>query len=189
MKLNEEQVPRVRQWIDEGLSAAAIQTKLQEELGLKMTYAEVRFLLGDLQLRPKDVPKAATPILGAGAPPATAGGGAGKPAGGPVPGRSGSASGPVPGSEAGPTGGLKTAPLGDEPPSAGRVTVTVDQIARPGMVVSGKVSFGDGEQGEWGIDQMGRPRLMTSTPGYRPSQGDLMDFQAELEQVLSRMGY
>lgn len=179
MNLDEGQTTRVRQWIEEGLSAAAIQTRLQEELGLKMTYAEVRFLLGDLQLRPKDVPKPATPILGAG-------GGSAPAAASAAPNsksKSPSPAGPAAGS------GLKTAPLGGEAPSGGRVAVNVDQIARPGMVVSGKVTFSDGQTAEWGIDQMGRPMLMPQQPGYRPSQADVLDFQTELDQVLSRMGY
>lgn len=182
MNLDETQVAKVRQWIDEGRKAAEIQSKLQDELGIKMTYAEVRFLLGDLQLKPKDEPKAATPILGAAqsAAPAPAARDASRPVG---PAGPGSGPGPLPGA-----GGLKTTPL-EGPPSGGRVSVSLDEIARPNMVVSGRVTFSDGQQAEWGIDQMGRPMLIPKQAGYRPSQADVMDFQAELEQVLGRMGY
>ncbi len=185
MNLDEAQVDKVRQWIDEGRKAAEIQTRLQDELGIKMTYAEVRFLLGDLQLKPKDLPKAATPILGGpvpsqAVPPMGAPGRPAVPAVGAGPGP-----GPVPGAV---PEGLTTAPL-DGPPSGGRVAVSLDEIARPNMVVSGKVTFSDGQQAEWGIDQMGRPTLMPKQTGYRPSQADVLDFQAELEQVLGRLGY
>ena len=182
MNLDEAQVAKVRQWIEEGRKAAEIQTRLQDELGVKMTYAEVRFLLGDLQLKPKDLPKAPTPILGGGGPPPQGGPAAGGPGRSPVPGP-GLAGGP-----AAPQQPLTTAPL-DGPPSGGRVSVSLDEIARPNMVVSGKVTFSDGQQAEWGIDQMGRPMLMPKQTGYRPSQADVMDFQAELEQVLGRLGY
>ncbi len=175
MNLDQAQVAKVRQWIEDGLKANQVQTKLLDELGVKMTYAEVRFLLGDLELRPKDPPPPPKPsetVLGPGAGSALAGG-----------------PGAPPGVAA---GGLKTSPL--DPAAAGAagvggVKVTVDEIARPTMAVSGRVTFSDGQAGEWGIDQMGRPRLIPATAGYRPSQPDILEFQAQLEQALSRFGY
>ena len=70
----------------------------------------------------------------------------------------------------------------------GLVSVTVDQITTPGSMVSGKVNFSDGEKGRWMIDQMGRPSLDPDTPGYQPSQEDLMDFQTELRAALESGG-
>ncbi|MDP0489726.1 MAG: hypothetical protein Q7Q71_01595 [Verrucomicrobiota bacterium JB023] len=68
------------------------------------------------------------------------------------------------------------------------ITLTVDRITRPGAYVSGRVTFSDGEQGSWMIDQTGRPSLDPNTPGYRPSQEDLMDFQMELRKALEEGG-
>jgi hypothetical protein len=73
-------------------------------------------------------------------------------------------------------------------PPAG-VSVAVDQIARPGAVVSGKVTFSDGVRAEWQFDQAGRLALAPQQPGYRPSAADLQQFQLTLESELSRMGF
>ncbi len=77
-------------------------------------------------------------------------------------------------------------PANDEPapPAAGTVSVTMDAITLPGTLVSGKVAFSDGETGIWMIDQSGRPGLDPDTPGYRPSQEDLIDFQDQLRGIL-----
>lgn len=56
MQLNDEQRARVGQWLAEGLKLSDIQSRLDSELGLKMTYMEVRFLLDDLKLTPKAPP-------------------------------------------------------------------------------------------------------------------------------------
>ena len=184
MNLDEAQTARVRQWIDQGLKVAEVQSRLAEELGVRLTYMEARLLLDDLRLKPKDPPPAPKPsgaVLGASGGPA-----GGPPAGPSAPmssGPSGRGGGPGPGGDP----GLRTAPLGDAP-AEGRVSVTVDEIARPSMVVSGKVTFSDGQTAEWGIDQMGQPMLIPKKQGYRPSRPDVLAFQTELEQVLGRMG-
>ena len=41
-------------WIEEGLDLSAIQARLESELDISMTYMDVRFLVGDLELMPKD---------------------------------------------------------------------------------------------------------------------------------------
>ena len=69
-------------------------------------------------------------------------------------------------------------------PAAGEVSVSVDSITLPGTLVSGKVTFSDGETGVWMIDQSGRPGLDPDTPGYRPSQEDVMEFQTKLRAIL-----
>ncbi|MGB7768705.1 MAG: hypothetical protein WBN22_07605 [Verrucomicrobiia bacterium] len=67
MNLSEEQRQRVTAWILEGAKLSEIQNRLMSEFGLKLTYMEVRFLVDDLKLTPKDPepPKPAAP------PPAT----------------------------------------------------------------------------------------------------------------------
>jgi len=70
----------------------------------------------------------------------------------------------------------------------GTVSVSIDQITRPGSMISGKVTFSDGERAEWHLDQMGRLGLNPGTPGYRPSQQDVMDFQPELEKLARSQG-
>ena len=70
-----------------------------------------------------------------------------------------------------------------------KVSVTIDQITRPGAMVSGRTTFSDGQSAEWYLDQTGRLGLNPSTPGYRPSQQDVMDFQVELEKLARSQGF
>lgn len=65
----------------------------------------------------------------------------------------------------------------------GGVRVTMDHITKPQALASGKVTFSDGETAEWMLDQTGRLGLVPTKPGYRPSQGDVMAFQDELQRV------
>ena len=74
------------------------------------------------------------------------------------------------------------------PVPTGEVTVTMDSIAVPGTVISGKISFSDGEQALWSIDQTGRPSMNPDTPGYQPSQDDLLEFQTQLRALIQQSG-
>ncbi len=163
MNLDDAQKKKVSEWIGQGLKLSEIQNRLASELGLSMTYMEVRMLVDDLKLVPKDAepPKASTVLAGGAPPKGGAAAKANKQAGG--------------GKE------------GAKPP--GGVSVSVDQIARPGAVVSGKVTFSDGMRAEWQFDQTGRLALAAQQPGYRPSAADLQEFQMTLESELSRMGF
>jgi hypothetical protein len=163
MNLDEAQRQQVAKWIEEGLKLSEIQTKLASEFDVRMTYMEVRFLIDDLKLKPKDkepppapvVPK--TPPSAGKPPPATAG---------------------------------HEADFDEEPlPGGGTVSVSVDQVTRPGALVSGKVTFSDGQGADWYLDQMGRLGVVARQQGYKPSQSDLMAFQAELQNQLAKMGY
>lgn len=70
----------------------------------------------------------------------------------------------------------------------GKVTVTMDTLALPGALVSGKVEFSDGETAIWMLDQSGRPGLDPDTAGYRPSQPDIVEFQKQLRSLLENSG-
>lgn len=74
------------------------------------------------------------------------------------------------------------------PVPTGEVTVTMDNIALPGAIVSGKVVFSDGEAGIWMLDQTGRPALDPDTPGYAPGREDLMEFQKQLRALIESTG-
>jgi hypothetical protein len=50
MKLTDEQSKQVASWISEGLNLSQIQKKINEDLGIPMTYMDVRFLVDDLDL-------------------------------------------------------------------------------------------------------------------------------------------
>jgi hypothetical protein len=77
-----------------------------------------------------------------------------------------------------------------EPPApTGVVTVTMDDLVLPGALVSGRVTFSDGEAGTWLIDQTGRPGLDPDKPGYRPTAEDIAEFQTQLRGLLRQKGY
>jgi len=82
-----------------------------------------------------------------------------------------------------PAAEIKQAPL-----PTGAVSVTMDAIAVPGAIVSGKVVFSDGEAGIWMLDQTGRPALDPDTPGYAPSREDVMEFQKQLRALIESSG-
>jgi hypothetical protein len=138
-----------------------VQKRLADELGVRLTYMEVRFLLADLDLKPRDVDPPAsaglTPNGAAVTPPAASG--ADDPGATPA------------------------------PDSGSQVRVTVDQLTRPGAVVSGRVTFSDGQTAEWYLDQMGRLGLAAKEKGYRPPQSDLMEFQNALQNELAKLGF
>src|SRR5262245_340441 len=122
MNLDETQRKKVAEWITEGMKLSEIQNRLAEDLGVRMTYMDVRFLVDDLKLTPKDSERPKSP---AAASPLAAAAGKSKP------------NQPAPAGKASPA------------PKTGAVSLSVDQIARPGAVVSGKVTFSDGNQAEW----------------------------------------
>ena len=161
MKLDEAQRKKVADWIAQGLKLSEIQNRLASELNVSMTYMDVRLLVDDLKLTPKDTePAKSIPSLQApAAPTATAGASAGKSKG--------------------------HAPA----PSPGQVSVSVDQLARPGALVSGKVTFTDGVTAEWHLDQAGRLGLVPKQAGYRPPPADLQQFQMALENELAKLGF
>ena len=70
------------------------------------------------------------------------------------------------------------------PIPTGKVSVTMDHLALPGAMVSGRVTFSDGETGVWMVDQAGRPGLDPDTAGYRPTQEDIIAFQQQLRTLL-----
>lgn len=166
MSLDESQRKKVAEWISQGLKLSEIQSRIASELGVSMTYMDVRLLVDDLKLVPKDIepPKPPASALTAASAPAAA-----KP-GTPA---------PKPGAPA------PKAPAG----VSGRVSVLVDTLARPGTVASGKVTFSDGNRAEWYLDQTGRLGLSPEQAGYRPPAADVQQFQAALEVELSKMGF
>ncbi len=167
MNLDDAQRGKVAEWIAQGLKLSEIQDRLASDLGLRMTYMEVRFLVDDLRLTPKDVepPKPVQSVLTA-------------PAAAP------SAGAPSPKARPG-RAAPEPAPAGA---AQGKVTVSVDQIAHPGAMVSGKVTFSDGKSALWQIDDLGRLGLVPQQAGYRPPAADLEQFQAALEVELSKLG-
>ncbi|MEK0446878.1 MAG: hypothetical protein RLZZ399_2199 [Verrucomicrobiota bacterium] len=72
---------------------------------------------------------------------------------------------------------------------AGSVQVKVDTLTRPGAMVSGSVTFSDGEVAQWYLDQTGRLGMVPPSPAYRPPQQDIPTFQMLLDNELSKVGF
>lgn len=155
MILDEKQRQQVAQWIQEGLKLSELQKRLDKEMGVRMTYMEVRCLMDDLKLQPVDPVVVPKPEEAKAATPAAA---------------------PV------------TPAPEEAAPAPGRLSLEVDAIPHPGTVVSGKVTFSDGMTATWYLDQTGRLGMAPSVKGYRPSAADVQQFQASLEEALSKSG-
>jgi hypothetical protein len=93
------------------------------------------------------------------------------------------------GKAAPPPGAPGPLPGADVPGPASRVRVVVDKIVRPGSVVSGSVTFSDGQTADWQLDQTGRLGLVPKTKGYQPKPADVQEFQYALQDELARLGY
>lgn len=156
MNLSDEQRQHVAAWIQAGARLSEVQTRLNQEFGLKLTYMETRFLVDDLKLTPKDPepPKIEKP----------------------------------PAAEAKKPADEKKSPPEAQAAASGGVSVSVDQIARPGAIVSGKVTFSDGQKADWYLDQTGRLGVIPGQQGYKPSAADVQEFQMSLQEQLQRMG-
>ncbi|MFM2081339.1 MAG: hypothetical protein RL380_30 [Verrucomicrobiota bacterium] len=97
---------------------------------------------------------------------------------------------------------LKLVPKSPEPPKEiippipaptpaaplGGVAVTVDQIARPGALVSGGVKFSDGQTATWYVDDQGRLGLAPAQAGYKPTPEDVQAFQRALQAEMQKLG-
>jgi hypothetical protein len=57
MQLTDEQKNAVALWVAEGATLADVQRRLKDELGVGLTYMDVRFLVDDLKLQLKEQPK------------------------------------------------------------------------------------------------------------------------------------
>jgi hypothetical protein len=151
MNLDDKQRQAVTTWINDGLKLSEIQKRLETDFGLRVTYLEVRLLVDDLKLQPKDPPPPAKPATPAAADPA------------------------------------EELPAGL--PGSGSVSVTVDQLTRPGALVSGKAKFSDGKTADWFLDQAGRLGLAPGEKGYKPPAADLQEFQVALQGELQKLGF
>ncbi len=164
MNLTDAQKQEVARWLGEGLKLAEIQKRIETQFSLRPTYMEVKMLVSELNILPKDPDPPKAPVVAPGV------GGQATPA-------------PLPAEAA-----LLPEPEA-LPGTPARVKLSVDRIARAGAIVSGEVVFSDGNKALWYLDQMGRLGLAPEQKGYRPPAEDVQEFQATLEKELSKLGY
>lgn len=167
MTLTDSQKDQARRWLADGMKLSEFQKQLEKEFKLQMTYMEVRFLVDDLKVLPKDPeppvkPEPVTPVPLPVVPEAGENHGEGVDNSGVVP--------------------------NEIPGETGSVELTVDPVTRPGTIVSGRVKFSDGQMCGWYLDQRGALGLAPETKGYRPPNTDLQQFQIALERELMKLG-
>jgi hypothetical protein len=170
-KLTDDQKKSLAQWAAEGATLNDIQDRMKREFDLTFTYMDTRLLVMELGLKLQDKPKEKLPDVG-------------KP-----PQQQPSAEDAMP-EDMGEGEFDETEMLPPESAGgAGDVTVTIDQIAVPGAMVSGKATFSDGKTAGWSLDQFGRLGLRAPEPGYQPPPADIPMFQRELQRQLQKQGY
>ena len=162
----------------EGHNLSKIQDMLAEQ-GVKMTFMELRLIASEIETsfwqksepQPEPAPEAekpaqdAAPVNEADELPADDAGAE-----------------QLPPDDAAPANDAPAADDGKAAPR-GRTTVTIDQLARPGFLATGGVSFGSGASGNWCLDQMGR--LMFEKLEGKPDRQDLQEFQLELQRMFA----
>ena len=169
----------IRKCIAEGMSLSKVQDALNSELGIHMTYMELRMLTSELSVnwtaqdrkteaakphsKPQDTPKQ------------------------------------TPAEEANDDGMGDELPLEEDAPAdedgaadglgGGATKVEVSKLVRPGTAISGTVTFASGAHGEWYVDQMGRLGLALAEGSSKPTRDDVEKFQIELQKQLQGGGY
>ena len=162
--LSEQQKQAVAQWATEGATLNDIQSRLKDELGVTLTYFDTRLLVLEMGLTLRDKKK----------------------------------------EEAEKAAAKKAEPeilpaedkleeelteddyaLPEPPPGdGGNVQVSLDTLTVPGAMVSGKVTFSDGTDVGWQLDQYGRLGLRDAPMGYQPPPQDIASFQQQLQKLL-----
>lgn len=146
-----------------GVKLSDIQNMLAEELDCKMTFLELRLMAAELE----DVdwskfdPNEKKSDAPAEAPAAAAE------------------------TAAGETAASDAVPAEDTPAAAaGKTTVELSRLSRPGAMAHGTVNFGSGASAEWLIDEMGR--LGLDKVNGEPTENDIAEFQVELRKLFGR---
>ena len=160
MKLTEDQIATVKSWMESGEDLGTIQKKIHENFDLNLTFLETRFLLSDLKLEFAEEEEEDNE----------------EPA-------------PVTDQEQDAVNDNSENPSEEQGGGSSSVSVSVDSIAQPQCIISGKVTFSDGKTASWHFDQMSQLGLKPDEDGYTPSQEDVAVFQVELRKVLATQGF
>lgn len=147
MSLTDSQKETLVSWVAEGKSLSEIQRLLRDEFSISMTYMDVRFLVDDLNIAPKEE---------------------------------------EPSEE---TAEAVEEPEVVEEAVSHSVSVEVDAITPPGVLLGGSVTFSDGETLGWQLLSNGQLGLIPGEkPNYRPSPEDMQDFRTQMDGILSKKG-
>ncbi len=161
-QLTPEQLTHVEQWAADGANLNQVQDRLKTEFGISLTYLDARLLMVDVGVRLQEKPREVEKVVA--------------PTPSPLP-----AEGEVADESFDePTG---------ESSGVSNVVLSADQIATPGSLISGKVTFSDGQEAAWYLDQMGRLGLSGAPQGYQPPKEDIPNFQQQLDLLMQQAGF
>ncbi len=162
-QLSPEQITQVVSWAADGANLNQVQDRLKTEFGITLTYLEARLLMVDVGVRLQD--KHREPVK-------------------PEP-----ALEPEVAEDSLPEDLGYEAEAGESGLPKSTVTLSADQITIPGALISGKVTFSDGQLATWYLDQMGRLGLSGAPQGYQPPKQDIPEFQNQLDLLMQRSGF
>src|ERR1043166_3599251 len=85
----------------------------------------------------------------------------------------------------------KTPTLPSEPTpaagiTAGKLSISVDQMPAPGSMLSGYARYSSGAKAHWFLDEMGRLGVEPELGSSKPTQKDMQEFTVELKRMLQR---
>jgi len=190
--LTDEQAAVVRTWADAGADLPVIQKRLGDEFEVHLTFMDTRFLIADLGIELKAEEEEEQEIVEPAAeevvtgPEPEAGAGAGVPADQTQPLAADDAVADEPFAS-----GPEAEPAAQADPAAEpmeQVAVTISELQRPGMMANGRVTFANGQDAEWYLDQMGQLGMNPADPKFRPSPRQMLAFQQELQRVAQQKG-
>ena len=170
MKLTEDQITTIKSWIESGDDLGKIQNQINESFDINLTYLETRFLLSDLKIELNEedeepVDKTPDEIKD-----------------------SGNVNENTQEHEQKETPSDDSEKEETECAQPTNINLSVDSITQPQCLISGKVTFSDGQPASWWFDQMGQLGLNPDEEGYTPSREDVAVFQVELRKVLAEQG-
>ena len=175
MKLTGDQITAIKSWIESGDDLGKIQNQINESFDINLTYLETRFLLSDLKIElnedeeeEEEEPVDETPDEIQDLDNVTE-------------------NNEEPEQQETPSGDPEKEET-EEGAQPTNINVSVDSITQPQCVISGKVTFSDGQLASWWFDQMGQLGLNPDKEGYTPSREDVAVFQVELRKVLAEQG-
>ena len=175
MKLTEDQITTIKSWIESGDDLGKIQNQINESFDINLTYLETRFLLSDLkiELNEDEEEEEEEPVDETLAEIQDS--------------DNITENTEEPEQQETPSGDPEKEET-DEGAQPTNINVSVDSITQPQCVISGKVTFSDGQLASWWFDQMGQLGLNPDQEGYTPSREDVAVFQVELRKVLAEQG-
>src|ERR1044071_5998442 len=70
--------------------------------------------------------------------------------------------------------------------TAGKLSISVDQVPAPGSMLSGYARFSSGAKAHWFLDEAGRLGLEPELGSGKPTQADMTEFSTELRKMLQQ---